>query len=298
VVVLVVALCAGACGSTGRDRAGARASSVLPVAATINAWGSVLSQLGGTHVRARSIITNPNTDPHDYEPTPADARVIAGAKVFVENGVGYDAWAARVLAADPDSSRAEVNVGDLVGVADGGNPHRWYSPSDVERVADAITAQLKHADPADAAYFDAQRGAFDKQGLARYHQLIDQIRHGYAGTPIGASESVVAPLADALGLDLITPASFLKAISQGSEPSSADKATVDAQISDHQIKVYVFNKQNSTPDVAAQVKAARTHDIPVVAVTETLTPKNATFQDWQSGQLQALAAALRTAAAK
>jgi zinc/manganese transport system substrate-binding protein len=154
---------------------------------------------------------------------------------------------------------------------------------------------LKHIDPADAAYFDARRQAFESTGLARYHQLISEIKTKYAGTPVGASESIFAPLSDALGLDLVTPPSFLKAISEGTDPSAADKATIDTQINNKTIKAYVFNSQNATPDVATQVKAARARGIPVVAVTETLSPAGATFEQWQVAQLEALAAALHQA---
>jgi zinc/manganese transport system substrate-binding protein len=265
---------------------------VIDVAASINAWGSILSQLGGTRVRASSIITNPNTDPHDYEPTPADARTIASARLFVENGIGYDTWAAKALEASPDPNRLVVDVGAVTGTPAGGNPHRWYSPTDVSKVADAITAALAKADPADAGYFAATRRTFTENGLAKYHQLIAHIKATYAGTPIGASESIIEPLSAALGLDLITPASFLKDISEGIDPSAADKATVDDQIKHRKIKVYVFNSQNSTPDVSAQVAAAKQRDISVVAVTETLSPAGATFQDWQSAQLESLNAAL------
>jgi zinc/manganese transport system substrate-binding protein len=282
-------LAAGQSAGAGRL---AGAGQVLTVAASINAWGSILSQLGGTHVRETSIITNPDTDPHAYEPTPADARTIAGSQLFVENGIGYDPWAARTLAASPDPGRVVVDVGKLVGVPEGGNPHRWYSPSNVEQVADAITADLKRLDPGDGAYFDAQRQSFETTGLARYHQLINDIKAKYAGTPVGASESIFAPLSDALGLHLITPPDFLKAISEGTDPSAADKATIDNQIKNRQIKVYVFNSQNSTPDVAAQVTEEKNTGIPVTAVTETLSPANASFQDWQSAQLQNLHTAL------
>jgi zinc/manganese transport system substrate-binding protein len=271
---------------------GSGSGKVIPVAASINAWGSILSQLGGTRVQANSIIANPDTDPHDYEPTPADGRTIAGSALFVENGVGYDPWAAKALAANPNPHRIVLDVGQLVGIPEGGNPHRWYSPSDVEKVADAITVDLKRADPGDAAYFDDQRQSFESTGLARYHQLISDIKAKYAGTPVGASESIFAPLADALGLNLITPPSFLKAISEGTDPTAADKATVDQQISGKQIKVYVFNSQNSTPDVARQVEQAKQAGIPVTTVTETLSPAGASFQDWQSAQLHALQTAL------
>lgn len=287
-----------AASSGGSAPSAADSGKVIPVAASINAWGSILAQLGGTHVQATSIITNPDTDPHDYEPTPTDGRTIASSTVFVENGIGYDSWAAKTLAASPDPNRTVLDVGDLVGVADGGNPHRWYSPSDVEKVADAITSDLKKADPGDGGYFDTQRQTFETNGLASYHQLITDIKNKYAGTPVGASESIFAPLSDALGLNLLTPPSFLQAISEGTDPSAADKATIDAQISGKQIKVYVFNSQNSTPDVAAQVDAAKKAGIAVSTVTETLSPAGASFQDWQCAQLQALESALAQATGK
>ena len=290
-----VAACATSAPASPGASAGPGGGQVVAVAASINAWGSILAQLGGAHVRETSIITNPDTDPHDYEPTPADGRTIASAALFVENGIGYDPWAAKSLAASPDPNRVVLDVGQLVGVPDDGNPHRWYSPGNVEQVATAITADLKKLDPADAAYFDTQLQNFESTGLGRYHQLINDIKTKYAGTPVGASESIFAPLSDALGLKLLTPPEFLKAISEGTDPSAADKATIDKQISGKQIKVYVFNSQNSTPDVAAQVDAAKKAGIPVVAVTETLSPANASFQDWQSAQLQALQTALAQA---
>lgn len=292
---LTMTACATSARHSGESGGG---TTVISAVASINTWGSLLGQLGGAHVRESSIITNPDTDPHDYEPTPADARTIADAAVFVENGIGYDSWAAQAVEASPESSRTVIDVGDLLKIPADGNPHRWYSPTDVEKVADAITAALKAADPRDAAYFDAQRARLEDTGLARYHRLINAIKTKYAGTPVGASESIFAPLSDALGLDLITPPSFLKAISEGTDPPAADKSTIDAQISNKQLKVYVFNSQNSTPDVAAQVAAAKKAGIPVTSMTETLSPAGASFQGWQTAQLQALATALAKAAGR
>jgi zinc/manganese transport system substrate-binding protein len=122
------------------NRSGSRA--VIEAAASVNVWGSILSQLGGSHVHETSIISNPATDPHDYEPSPADARIIAAARLFVENGIGYDSWAEQAVRANPDPARTVINVGQVTGTQPGGNPHRWYSPTDVAKVADAITAGL------------------------------------------------------------------------------------------------------------------------------------------------------------
>src|SRR5450755_1204920 len=72
----------------------------LHVVAAENFWGSIATQLGGTKVDVESVITNPDTDPHDYDPSAADARDIANANVVIENGIGYDSWVSKLIAAD------------------------------------------------------------------------------------------------------------------------------------------------------------------------------------------------------
>jgi len=296
--VLIAVLLATLTGlGAGSSAAGAATTggSTLQVVAAENFWGSIASQLGGNRVHVTSVITSPATDPHDYEPTAADARTFAGAQMVIVNGIGYDPWASRLVAANPVSNRVVLTVGDLVGIKPGGNPHRWYSPGDVQRMIDEIARDYAKLDPKDAAYFKRQQTRFETTGLAQYKRLIAEIKHSYHGVPVGASESIFAPLAQALGLDLITPSSFLKAISEGSEPTAADKTTIDRQIARKQIKAWVFNSQNSTPDVQRITGSARKQGIPVTTITETLTPASARFQSWQTRQLEALAAALAKA---
>jgi zinc/manganese transport system substrate-binding protein len=275
----------GATGSAGDSK-------VIHVVAAENFWGSLAEQLGGAHVKVTSIIDKPDADPHDYEATAADGRAIATAGLVIVNGVGYDPWATKLVAANPSASRTTLTVGDLVGVKDDDNPHRWYNPDDVRKVIDQITADYRKIAPADAAFFDSQRSTVLSTNLKSYFDTINQIRTSYAGTPVGASESIFAMLAPSLGLNLVTPPAFLNAISEGNDPTAADKATIDRQIRNKEIKVYVYNSQNATPDVQAQVGAAKAAGIPVTAITETLTPRGASFQDWQVAQLNALTLAL------
>jgi zinc/manganese transport system substrate-binding protein len=295
----VVALAAG-CSTAASPAAstGSGPGQKIVVVAAENFWGSIARQLGGTHVTETSIIANPNTDPHAYEPTATDARTIASAKLVIVNGIGYDPWAPELLAANPVQGRQTLTVGDLLGLRPGGNPHQWYSAARVRQVIAAITADYRRIDPGDGAYFTSRQKTFETKALARYNALISQIRARYAGTPIGASESIVSPLASTLGLKMLTPYSFLKAISEGTEPTAQDKSAIDAQIKNKQIKIYVYNSQNATPDVAAQVKAARAAGIPVTTVTETLAPASATFQQWQVTELQGIESALHQATDK
>jgi zinc/manganese transport system substrate-binding protein len=287
-------IAATACSTAaGGATSGAGSSRVIQVVAAENFWGSIAAQVGGRHARVVSIITSPTADPHVYEPTAADARTIVQSQLVIENGVGYDPWAARMLATS--SGQTVLDVGEVVGVSVGGNPHRWYNPADVQAVIATLVADFSRIDPADRAYFRAQAARFDHIALRRYHALISTIRSKYAGTPVGASESIFAMLAPALGLKLITPDSFLKAISEGTDVTAADKLTIDNQIRKHLIKIYIYNSQNITHDVQVQLAEAKAQHIPTATITETLVPPTSSYQAWQVRQLQGIEAALAKA---
>ena len=294
-VYLSVVLAIATLGCSDSNSSSSSSGDRVRVVAAENFWGSIAAQLGGDRVHVTSVITSPATDPHDYEPTAVDARTLAGAQMAIVNGIGYDPWAPKLIAANPVHGRIVLTVGDLVGIKPGGNPHRWYSPSNIQTVIEGIVHDYSTLDPRDATYFKQQQASFETHGLARYEALIATIKRKYHGVPVGASESIFAPLAQALGLDLITPPSFLKAISEGTEPTAADITTIDRQIAKRQIKVWVYNSQNSTPDVKRITDAARGRRIPITTITETLTPASATFQAWQTRQLQALQGALARA---
>jgi zinc/manganese transport system substrate-binding protein len=296
-VALVVILVLGSVGLASCSTAGSSANpdGRIRIVVAENFWGSIVAQLAGPGADVTSIISNPATDPHDYEPTAQDARTIASAQYVVVNGIGYDAWAQKLLDANPVSSRRVLNIGDLLGLDAGANPHQWYSPSSVRRFVARVPADLAQLDPRNRAAYERRAHAYESSGLRDYERLLAQIRREFAGTPIGASESIVMPWATAVGLRIVTPERFIDAVAEGNEPTESDKATVDAQIADRKIKVFVYNSQNATPDVQRLVDAARRERIPVTTVTETLEPANATFQAWQVRELRALLGALRQA---
>lgn len=290
VAVATVAMTAGCGTNTGGTKAIFTPGGVyrtIEVVAAENFWGSLAAQVGGSHVHVTNLITDPNADPHSYEPTASDGRDVAMAAMVINNGVGYDPWAPKLLSADP-GRRTVLDVGRLLGLKAGANPHRWYNPDDVRRVIAAMVTDYSKIDPADAGSFSAQAAQFDQVGLASYNSLIDQIKGRYSGAPVGASESIFSMLAPALGLHLITPDSFLKAISEGGDVSAVDKTTIDDQITHHRIKLYIYNSQNTTPDVNAQRAECRAAGVPTATITETLTPAGASYQAWQTRQLRAI----------
>jgi zinc/manganese transport system substrate-binding protein len=284
------ALSASGCAGSGTSSSGPAGR--LQVVAAENFWGSIAAQLGGDRVRVTSIIVNPKTDPHSYEPTASDGIALARSKMAIVNGVGYDKWAPKLIGANPDSARVVLTVGDLLGLKADDNPHQWYSPASVRRVVAQIVADYKRLDPKDAAYFDQRRRRFETQALARYDQLRAQIKRRYAGVPVGYSESIFEPMGRDLGLELLTPYSFAKAISEGTDVTARDKQTVDSQAQGGQIKVWIYNSQNATPDVQRVNQLTRARHIPIATITETLDPPSATFERWQADQLAGLQRAL------
>src|SRR5262249_32308932 len=152
----------------------------------------------------------------------------------------YDPWVDKLLA-NPVNGRKTLNVGDFNGKKEGDNPHMWYNPDYVTAVSNKIRDDLKTIDPTDASAFDQSAQTFLTTGLQHYHDLIGSIKAKYKGTTVGATESIFSYMAPALGLNLVTPPSYLKAASEGTDISPADEAAVEEQISQKQIKVLVYN---------------------------------------------------------
>jgi zinc/manganese transport system substrate-binding protein len=273
---------------------GSRSGSISVVAGE-NFWGSIASQLGGSHVSVTSIVSDPNADPHEYQASAATARLFATAQYVILNGAGYDTWAQQLLQANPAAGRKVLTVANLLGKREGDNPHFWYNPDYVREVVGQITKDYQALDPADAAYFSRQQSGFLTGALKPYFDRISSIKSQFAGRKVGATESIFVYMASALGLDLITPPAFMDAVAEGNDPPAASVAQFTEQIQQKQITVLVYNVQTST-NVTNSIKLLATEaDIPVVGVSETLQPTDATFQDWQYAQLLGLENALNSA---
>jgi zinc/manganese transport system substrate-binding protein len=289
-VVIGTTACQAKTGQTGTVSGG-----VIQVVAAENFWGSIAAQLGGTHVNVISIVTDPNADPHEFETNTADALDFAHANYVILNGAGYDTWGQKLLAANPSNGRKVLNVADLLGKTEGDNPHFWYDPDYVQQVINQITGDYQSLDPADAAYFSAQQTALEN-ALTPYRQLIQVIKQSYGGTQIGGTESIAVYLANALGLDLISPPDFMNAVSEGNDPPTQSVAAFEQQINQKQISVLIYNNQTATTVTTNLKQLATAQGIPVVGISETMEPPDTTFQNWQYAQLTSLQNALIAAA--
>ncbi|HXX59672.1 MAG TPA: zinc ABC transporter substrate-binding protein [Candidatus Sulfotelmatobacter sp.] len=289
ITVLGVTLAGCTAGPSASPSGGAGAP--LAVLGTENFYADLLAQIGGPHVQATSLLNDPNADPHAFETSPQAAALVADARVVIVNGIGYDDFMQQLLGAAPDPSRVVIDVQQLLGVADDVNVHIWYDPGTMPRVAQAATTALSRLDPADAADFAANEQAY----LAALQPVTDEIatlKVRYSGTPVAFTEPVAGYVAAAIGLRVLTPEGFQKAIEEGTDPAPADVAGEEDLLTGHKVKVLLYNSQVTTPITQRIQDLAHQDGIPVVGVAETMPPAYAHYPDWQLAQLQALQAAL------
>jgi zinc/manganese transport system substrate-binding protein len=268
-------------------------TSPIQVLAVENFYANLVNQIGGQCVQTTTILSDPNADPHEFQPAASDVRSYQGAQLVVENGLGYDDFSDKILAT-LSTQPALVKAGDVVGLQVGANPHVWYSAGYLDQIRAAILDKLKQLDPQAAPYFDNQSAALDQE-FAVYRGLINQIASQYSNVPVGATESIFVDMAYTTGLNLISPPEFMRAVAEGNDPTARDVAMFENQITNHQIKVLVYNTQTVT-SLTEQLKAlAQQNNIPIVGVSETMPLGAQTFQGWHASELELLLQALQKA---
>ena len=300
---------------------GGGSGTVIQIVAAENFWGSLVSQLAGVHGNVTSIVSDPNTDPHEYQSNPANAKAIADAKLVIINGMNYDTWAQLIINASNTPGQTVINVQQVVGIKSPDteqtingvtsvvNPHLWYSPFYVNDSIHAFYNALVKIDPTDTSYFNSNYASLNSSLYHDYMQAEEQIKAQWGGTPYGdgtakngtnvaATESIFIFMANATGLNVITPQSFLRAVAEGDDPSPADVATFQNDLAqgNSTVSCLIYNVQTVTP-ITQQLKAeAAQYEIPTTQVSETIQPPNLSFQSWMQGEVANLANCLNAAA--
>jgi zinc/manganese transport system substrate-binding protein len=285
-------------GSTTSTTCSSASSGVVQVVAAENFWGSLVSQLGGIHVNVTSIVSDPNADPHEYESNAVDARLITNAQLVIVNGAGYDTWALDIISAESTPNQRVMNVQELINQSVAANPHFWYSPYYVNDTVAAMYKNLVCIAPAYTAYFRQQYSNLNASLWQDYMSLEVQIKQKFGGAPVASTESIFVYMANATGLDLVSPAGFMQAVSEGNDPSAQDVATMEQLMmgGNSTVRVLVYNEQTVTPLTKDIELEAAQYQIPTIGVTETMQPKTTTFQLWMSGELDDLYNALNAPA--
>lgn len=292
ITVLIIVSILGLGVILGTPRPSTSSQSKIQVVAAENFWGSLASQLGGDRVHVTSIVSDPNADPHEYESTTTTARGVANANYVIVNGAGYDSWAEKLLSVSSEPSRKVLNVAHLLGKKEGDNPHFWYSPAYVNRVVIAMDQNLIQIDPAHRIYYLHNLKTLTSS-LQAYQQRIIAIRKQYATTKVASTEDIFQYLANAAGLNVISPSAFTQAVAEGNDPPTSSVATFQQQLTHGQVHMLVYNIQTITPLTSSMKKLALAHHIPIVGVTETIQPPTMPFQVWMNLEITTVQNALQ-----
>lgn len=268
----------------------AQPASAIKVVAAENFYGDIAAQIGADRVSVTSILSDPGVNPHEYESSVDGARAVADADLVIENGAGYDAWMDGLLSASPRPSRIVLKASSVAPDRLPDNPHLWYGVDNVGAVADAIAQALARAVPADAALFWKNDQGFRKS-LVAIKRRFAQISSRWAGAPVGLTETIFLYQTRALGLRVLTPLAYQKAVSEGNDPPANAVVEAENQITQKKIRVLLLNLQSVSAIAARARDEAAAAGIPVVGLTETM-PAGETYQTWMLRQLDEIAAAL------
>jgi zinc/manganese transport system substrate-binding protein len=272
------------CGSTSSPAS----PGTIAVVAAENEYGNVAAQIGGKDVSVTSIESNPNTDPHTYEVSPSVAQEIGSADLVIQNGIGYDAYVTKIESASNDPARKVINVQHLLGLPDGTpNPHLWYDPTTMPKVANALAADFAALKPADASYFKANAATF----IASLHPWVlalANFKAKYAGTPVATTEPVADYMLQAAGADNLTPFRFQLNIMNGVDPSPQDVSLQTSLFTQHRVKVLLYNQQVTSTLTQSFITAAQSAGVPVVGVYETMPTPGFSYESWMLAEVSAL----------
>ena len=276
----MIMLLASACS----NKKGAKTNSdKVSIVTTTNVYADIAKNVVGNYGSVQAIIKNSATDPHDFEPTTADAKELTKANIIVANGLGYDTWMNKLASS---VSKKPVLVGeDLMGLKKGDNPHIWYDLDMPTKYVNYLVKRLSKLDKKHAAYF--------KENGDKYLAKVAKIKQIAKSTdkknnkPVFVSEPVFDYGLEEAGYK-IGDKEFEEAIENGTDPSPKTINKMTNEIKDKKIAFFVNNTQASSSTVKTFVKLAKKNGVPVLNVRETI-PNHMTYLDWMRENYQNLA---------
>ena len=270
----------------------------LEVVASFTILADVVAEIGGDHVKVTSLV-GPNGDPHEFEPSPSDAKNLLAADVVFVSGNGLEGWMDRLTAASGFQGEpvvASEGIPTRSMEEDGKtviDPHVWNSPANVEVWVKNIAAALAAADPEDAADFAANAARYTKT----LRDLDAYARAAFAPVPpadrkILTSHDAFGYFGDAYGVTFLSPVG----LSTETEASARDVAKLIEQIKAEQVKVYFIENSND-PRLIEQIAGATGARPGGELYVESLSAKDgpgATYVDMFRYDVDRLAGAMKT----
>ncbi len=248
------------------------AADKLNVVTTFTILGDMARNVGGEHIVLTTLV-GPNGDAHVYEPTPADARVLAEADLVLVNGLGFEGWIDRLVKASGYNGPVVVaskSISALKAEEDRGHkhdaaealaeeakeqrhgeldPHAWQDLANGRLYVANIARALAAADPAHAIHYRHRAKAYDGRLVA----LDREIRSRLDTIPsdrrkVITSHDAFRYFGRAYSIDFFAPVG----LSTESEPSAGEVAALVRQMRDKGIRA-LFVENITDPRLVQQL---------------------------------------------
>jgi zinc/manganese transport system substrate-binding protein len=263
----------------------------LKIVAAENFYGGVAQQIVGSGATVKSILTNPNQDPHEFTTNASTAKAVADADIVIYSGISYDPWMDKLLGTDGKPDRVVIEVSDLIGAKEGDNPHIWYDPKTMPALVTKLAEVLSRRNPGEAEAYQKRVTDFNTS-MKPIQRIIVAIKSLEAGLQVTATEPVFGYMADALGFKMLNY-DFQVQIMNDAEPTADETAAFEKSLTSKQAKLLFYNSQVTDPTTDRMQKIAKAAGIPVVGVTETQPPDQDSYVSWMLYELDGLLSALR-----
>lgn len=232
----------------------------LHVVASFSIIGDLARQVGGEHIELTTLV-GPDADAHVYEPRPVDAKALARADVVLVNGLSFEGFLPRLVAAsgtsaplvelsegadilnDPNGGHYHFNGGEAVFHATPNDPHAWQSVANAKVYVRNIAKALCDADRPHCPAFEANAKAYGDE----LSGLDAEIKAAIAAVPEDRRTAVVGHNAFRYferdyGVTFLSP----QGISTGSEASAANVAALIREIRDQRaVAIFAENISNT-----------------------------------------------------
>jgi zinc/manganese transport system substrate-binding protein len=255
----------------------------IEVVASVNQWGSLAEQIGGDYVNVSSILSSTGVDAHGFEPSTSDMASLQKAQVVVSNGAGYDAWATKNI----QKGMVSVSAAQMVGAAEGDNPHLWFSNDARNAMAKELADTYSRIMPSRKKYFTKKLASWQK-GEDKVEQAMKSFSDKHSDAAYAATESVAYYLLSDMGVEDKTPEGYLQSAASESEPAPADLQEFQELLEKHKVDVLVNNAQASSDSTNMLTGTANKSELPVFDVTEQMPSDQESLTAWICSLVESL----------
>lgn len=289
-------------------QAAAAAEPRIAVVATFTILADLVANVGGDRVLVTSVVGR-DSDAHQFSPSPGDAKAIASARLVFVNGLGFEGWLDKLIAASGYQGPVVVvsegmrtirlagqGHGDAHQHAHGEvDPHGWQSLANAQRYVGNIADALAKADPAHEPAYRARAASY----VETLQKLDAEARQKFDAIPVADRRVITGHdafgyFADAYGIRFFAP----RGVSTEAEAGAKDIARLSRQIRSERIRA-IFVENISDPRLVEQLARESGARVGGVLFSDALSAKDKramTYFDMMRHNIDEVAKALAPAA--